>query len=97
MIVAHTEDFDGTSTELLAKLNLYADSNGVDRNNRYWPKTASSLSYHLHLLQRTLRDVGIEVGEYRDTSTKNSTRKITIRITPSDAVRPSEMEKSSTK
>ena len=97
VIVAHTEDFDGTSTELLAKLNLYADSNGVDRNNRYWPKTASSLSYHLHLLQRTLRDVGIEVGEYRDTSTKNSTRKITIRITPSDAVRPSEMEKSSTK
>ena len=39
VIVAHTEDFDGTSTELLAKLNLYADSNGVDRNNRYWPKT----------------------------------------------------------
>ena len=89
--------FDGTPTELLLKLNLLADSNNIERNNRYWPKTASKLSYGLNLLQKTLRDVGISFDSYRDTSTKNSTRKIKIEFLSSEPSEPSEDGKSSTK
>ena len=47
--------FEGTATELLLKLNLLADYNNIERNNRYWPKTAHKLSYGLNLLQKTLQ------------------------------------------
>ena len=89
--------FEGTATELLLKLNVLADYNNIDRNNRYWPKTASKLSYGLHILQKTLRDIGISVNSYRDTSTKNNTRKIKIEFLSSEPSEPSEDGKSSTK
>ena len=72
-------------TELLTKLNQLADLNNIDRNNRYWPKTAHKLSYGLNLLQKTLRDAGISVKWYRDTSTRNNTRKIIVEFLPSEA------------
>ena len=89
--------FDGTPTELLLKLNLIADSNNIDISNRYWPKTASKLSYNLHILQKTLRDIGISVDPYRDTSTKNNTRKIKIEFLSSQPSEPSDDRKLSMK
>ena len=77
-------EFNGTPTELLINLNLIADSSNIDRRNRYWPKTASRLSRSLKLLQRTLREIGIEVKWEKDTSTRNNTRKIVIRQLPSE-------------
>ena len=78
-------EFNGTPTELLINLNLIADSSNIDRRNRYWPKTASRLSRSLKLLQRTLREIGIEVTWEKDTSTRNNTRKLVIRQLPSEA------------
>ena len=67
LVYENERTFEGTVTELLLKLNLLADSINIDRNNRYWPKTASKLSHGLHILQKTLRDIGISVDSYRDT------------------------------
>ena len=77
----NTREFSGTPTELLINLNLIADSSNIDRRNRYWPKR---LSRSLKLLQRTLREIGIEVKWEKDTSTRNNTRKIVIRQLPSE-------------
>jgi hypothetical protein len=76
---AKEPQFSGTPTELLTRLNLIADANNIDRRNKYWPKTAARLGRSLKLLQRTLREIGIEVSWDKDTSTKNNTRIIIIR------------------
>jgi hypothetical protein len=90
-------EFNGTSTELLVKLNLIADVYNVDKRNKYWPKSAPRLSRSLKLLQRTLREVGIEIRWYKDTSTRNNTRKIVIRKLPSEPSEPSNNPKSCSK
>lgn len=79
------QKWSGTPTELLTWLNIIADANNIDRRNKYWPKTAARLSRSLKILLRTLREIGIEVVWHKDTSTKNSTRIITIRIISSEA------------
>ena len=72
---------------------MIADSNNIDRRNRYWPKTASRLSRSLKLLQRTLREIGIEVKWEKDTTTRNNTRKIVIRKLLSESSdRPKEQD-----
>lgn len=70
--------FDGTATVLLHELNKISMQNDIDIRNRYWPKTANRLSRGLRILQRTLREIGIEVEWYKDTNTKNKTRKMKI-------------------
>lgn len=70
--------FDGTATVLLHELNKIALQNDIDVRNRYWPKTANRLSRGLRILQRTLREIGIEIEWYTETSTKNKTRKMKI-------------------
>ena len=70
--------FDGTATVLLHELNKISNQNNIDIRNRYWPKTANRLSRGLRILQRTLREIGIEVEWYKDTNTKNKTRKMKI-------------------
>jgi hypothetical protein len=78
-------EFRGTPTELLLKLNLIADAKNIDtRGNKYWPKTAARLSRSLKLLQRTLRETGIQVRWEKDKSTKNNTRIIVIAKLPSE-------------
>jgi hypothetical protein len=77
--------FNGTPTELLVKVNLIAEANNIDRHNKYWPKTAARLSRSLRLLQRTLRDIGIDVKWDKDTSTKNNTRIIIVTKLPSES------------
>jgi hypothetical protein len=76
--------FRGTPTELLLKLNLIADAKNIDRRNKYWPKTAARLSRSLKLLQRTLREIGVQVRWEKDKSTKNNTRIIVIAKLPSE-------------
>lgn len=71
-------EFRDTPTALLAHLNLIADANNIDRRSTYWPKSAARLSRSLRLLQRTLREIGIEVRWEKDTSTRNNTREIVI-------------------
>jgi hypothetical protein len=70
--------FDGTATVLLHELNKISMQNDIDIRNRHWPKTANRLSRGLRVLQRTLREIGIEVEWYKDTNTKNKTRKMKI-------------------
>jgi hypothetical protein len=74
----------GTATKLLAELNQTASSNDMDTHNKYWPKSAGRLSRILRTLQRTLREIGIELEWNKDTSTKKSTRIITIRYLSSE-------------
>lgn len=54
--------FDGSATQLLERLHATAVTNGIDTRNRYWPKTSIRLSHALHILQKTLRDIGIDVS-----------------------------------
>jgi hypothetical protein len=78
-------EFRDTPTALLVHLNLIAEANTIDRHTKYWPKTAARLSRSLKLLQRTFRDIGIEIRWEKDTSTHNNTRVIIIRNLPSEA------------
>lgn len=70
--------WEGSATQLLEKLHGIATSNSIDIKNRYWPKTANRLSRSLKILQRTLREVDIEIEWLRDTGTKKSARIIKI-------------------
>lgn len=71
-------EWKGSATQLLEKLQGIASGNGIDTKNTYWPKTANRLSRYLKILQKTLRDVGIEIMWLRDTSTKKGARIIKI-------------------
>jgi len=83
--------FDGTATVLLHELNKISMQNDIDIRNRYWPKTANRLSRGLRILQRTLREIGIEVEWYKDTNTQNKTRKMKIEFLSSQSSdRPTE-------
>jgi hypothetical protein len=86
-------EFRDTPTGVLVHLNLVADANNIDRRSKYWPKTAARLSKSLKLLQRTLREIGIEVTWDRDKSTRNNTRIIVIRKLPSEPSEPSKDKK----
>jgi hypothetical protein len=77
--------FDGTATVLLHELNIIASQNGIDIRNRYWPKTANRLSRGLRILQRTLREIGIEIEWYKDLNTQNKTRKMKIEFLSSQS------------
>ena len=77
--------FDGTATVLLHELNKISMQNDIDIRNRYWPKTANRLSRGLRILQRTLREIGIEIEWYKDTNTKNKTRKMKIEFLSSQS------------
>jgi primosomal protein N' len=70
--------WEGSATQLLEKLNEVASSNMIDTHNSYWPKTANRLSRSLKILQRPLRDIGLEIEWSRDTTTKKSARIIKI-------------------
>jgi hypothetical protein len=78
-LAAKEPESSQTATELLTRLNMVAEANNIDKRNMYWPKTAARLSHSLKLLQRTLREIGIEVSGEKDMSTKKSTRMIRIR------------------
>ncbi|HEY7108730.1 MAG TPA: hypothetical protein VH415_04815, partial [Nitrososphaeraceae archaeon] len=71
MIADKSDDweFRDTPTALLVHLNLVAEANNIDRHTKYWPKTAARLSRCLKLLQRTFRDIGIEIRWVKDTYT----------------------------
>ena len=58
--------------------------NDIDICNRYWPKTANRLSRGLRILQRTLREIGIEIEWYKD-KTQNKTRKMKIAFLSSES------------
>jgi hypothetical protein len=77
--------FDGTATVLLHELNKISMQNDIDIRNRYWPKTANRLSRGLRILQRTLREIGIEIEWYTENSTKNNTRKMKIEFLSSES------------
>lgn len=77
-------EFRDTPTAVLVHLNLVADANNIDRRSKYWPKTAARLSRSLKLLQRTLREIDIEIQWDKDRSTQNNTRIIVIRKLPSE-------------
>ena len=77
--------FDGTATVLLHELNKISLQNDIDIRNRYWPKTANRLSRGLRILQRTLREIGIEIEWYTDNNTKNKTRKMKIEFLSSES------------
>lgn len=96
-LINKQEKWEGTPTELLTCLNGVAESNVIDRHNKFWPKTASRLSKSLRLLLRTLREIGIEVRWEKDTSTRNNTRIIVIRKLPSEPSEPSDNSKSGSK
>lgn len=88
--------FDGSATQLLERLHATAVTNGIDTRNRYWPKTSIRLSHALHILQKTLRDIGIDVSWDRDGTRKNA-RIIKIRKVTSDTSDTSDEGQSSTK
>jgi hypothetical protein len=77
--------FDGTATVLLHELNKISLQNDIDIRNRYWPKTANRLSRGLRILQKTLREIGIEIEWYKDTNTQNKTRKMKIEFLSSQS------------
>ena len=76
--------FDGTATVLLHELNKISMQNDIDIRNRYWPKTANRLSRGLRVLQRTLREIHIEIDWYTE-KTKNKTRKMKIEFLSSES------------
>ncbi len=78
--------FDGTATVLLHELNKISIQNDIDIRNRYWPKTANRLSRALRILQRTLREIGIEIVWYTENSTKNNKRKMKIEFLSSESL-----------
>ena len=84
--------FDGTATVLLHELNKISLQNDIDIKNRYWPKTANRLSRGLRILQRTLREIGIEIDWYKDTNTQNKTRKMKIEFLSSQSSQSSQEE-----
>ena len=81
--------WSGSATDLLEKLHGVATSNNNDTRNRYWPKTAARLGRDLKILQKTLRETGIEVTWTHD-KTRNKARLLNIVKLPSD---PSEESK----
>ena len=90
--------FDGTATVLLHELNKISMQNDIDTRNRYWPKTANRLSRGLRILQRTLREIGIQVEWYKDTNTQNKTRKMKIEFLSSQSSHcPTEENRAQTK
>ena len=80
----NSNEWKDTATKLLTELNTTALANGIDIRTSYWPKSPGRLSRILKTLQRTLREIGIELVWDKDTSTKKSTRMITICYIPSE-------------
>lgn len=64
-------EWEGTSTELLAKLN--GDASDATRAARYWPKTASELGAHLARVAPVLRANGIAIQRTRDGKDRRKT------------------------
>ena len=54
-------DYETTATEWLNKLTEYAQAMGIDTRYKSWPKSASYLSRRLKELEKTLRDIGINI------------------------------------
>jgi hypothetical protein len=53
-----------TSSELLAKLNLQADSLGIDTRQKLWPKNPENLSRQINRITASLKKAGISA--YQD-------------------------------
>jgi hypothetical protein len=54
-------EFEATATEWLNKLTEYAEAMGIDTRYKSWPKSGSYLSRRVKELEKTLRDVGINI------------------------------------
>ena len=54
-------DFEATATEWLNKLTEYAEAMGIDTRYKSWPKSGNYLSRRLKELEKTLRDIGINI------------------------------------
>lgn len=69
------EQWEGSTTDLLAKLNGIAIGLNIDTSGkeRMWPKSASSLSYRLSEVKPSLRELGIEIYDTLHSRTRLKT------------------------
>jgi hypothetical protein len=66
------QQWEGSTTDLLAKLNGIAIGLNIDTSGkeRMWPKSASSLSYRLSEVKPSLRELGIEIYDTQHSRTR---------------------------
>ena len=76
VIALATNGFDGTATDLLARLNALASDE--TRKQKEWPKQPHTLSGRLRRLAPAMRKVGVEI-EFERASARDRTRTIRVR------------------
>jgi hypothetical protein len=72
-----TQQWDGTATELLARLDASVDE--TKRRSRHWPKSARALTNALRRTAANLRRAGIEVDLGDRATTRDRSRLVRLR------------------
>lgn len=91
--LVESNDFRGTATQLLQKLETIAQELGTNTKEKTWPKSASALSRKLNSLSTVLMEAGIQVTSVTE-DTKSKLKSIVVRKMPSEASEPSDTSKS---
>ena len=87
------EGWQGTNTELLAKLEEIAYDLKINTNSKSWPKSPSILSRRINEAKTSLREVGIIIDRYVIDQKKNI-KGIKICKVPSNATSATRSSKS---